>query len=1650
MAILTRRFAIAASLICMLAACNAAQPPHANDELVEAHVSRLKKGLGGSNGDSDYCNNPLQPCRAGEGDCDHNYQCQTGLICIPNIGARFGLGPSVDVCLSPTCTNRVWDADEWGMDCGGGCAPCAVTGSAKGTPTAAYGASDYCSNPHSVCVLGEGNCRTNAQCNAGLICVANKGTVFDLPSGDHACIGPTCTNRIKDTGAGETGVDCGGPCGPCVNASGGANFCSPTAKCPAGQGDCDTDIDCLGGTTCVPDVGANFGWAPSIDVCLVTHCSNLMQDADETGPDCGGNDCGVCQPTCSDGVQNGTEVGIDCGGACGSCACIPGATQSCYDGVSTTLNVGTCIAGTQVCDANGAGWGPCGGEIIPGYDDCSTIADEDCDGVAATCAGGTVTGAAHFGSSATQEGRAVATDSSGNTYIAGYFQDTVNFGGGDLSSVNGRDIFVASFDSTGAHRWSQSFGGAGDQFALGIAVDNGSVYVTGYFSNTLVWGGITLFADNNQQDIFLGQLDANNGNTLSAAQYGDATHSQQAFAVAAANGRVVVVGQMRGKLMGGPVNLDAVNDWHAFVLAFSADPTDIQSGAIFGDSGVSGQAFCRTVAMDPTRPDYLAMGGEFSGKIDFGGGNLSSSGGFDGYIASLKISGPAFTYLGAAAYGAAGDQRVRKLAYADDGILKAVGYFATSIDLGCGLLTATATDSFVASITSAFSCKWSAQLRGNGGQYADAVSVFPGGDVDVGGSFDTELHIGALTKASAGGRDGFIAHYRSDGTYESSLVFGDSTDQYTYGLAANAFSGATSVIGSVQGTSTLGAYTITSTGSFDVLTTQVDLWDNCRAHACTGFNYCDTTTGECKSGCTSDPQCTDPNEACDLGSHTCVCAANYHSCGGVCDSNSSISTCGASCTACVPPSNSAATCNGVSCGYSCNGGYHDCSGTCSLNTSTASCGALCTPCPARPNATVACNGVSCIYACIAGYHDCSGTCVANTSVNNCGRSSCSVCAAPSNATATCNGTSCGYTCNSGYHDCSGVCVANSSVNNCGTSSCSICTAPSHATATCDSTSCGYSCNSGYHDCAGVCVDNSSVSNCGTSSCSACSIPSNGTSTCNSTSCGITCNSGYHNCSGSCVDNSSVNNCGTSSCSACTIPSNGSSTCNSTSCGISCNSGYLSCSGSCGLCPTTGVATTTCSGTSCVPATCNAHYQLDTNQCVLYSQASYLKSTSSSNSQLFGNVVATSTSGTTVAVSTATTVFIFINTGGIWSQQATIPRAASALSLSATGDSLAIGVSSDTNCTGGINPLTMAGCASAGAAYVYTRVGNMWTQQVYIKPSVVNGAQLFGASIAIAPEGTALAVGAPGELSTTTGINSVPNGLGMGVGAAYVFRFAGGMWTQDAYIKPATANYNALAFGTSVALSALGNTLAVGATGEKSGSLVNQADTTAVGAGAVFVFSYAMSAWTQTAYVKASNNRAAAAFGKSVSLSVPGATLAVGANAETSGATGIGGNQALTATPSAGAVYVFQYSVSWVQQAYIKASNTSSNEKFGNSVSLSTNGNALLVGAPGDSSNATGVNGNDADTSASTAGAAFLFTRSGATWSQLDYFKASNTATTYTFGMCVALSGDGDTVVVGSPSEKSNSTGVGSTPNTLGTNVGAVYAFTNGASPHVLN
>ncbi|HSR96880.1 MAG TPA: DUF4215 domain-containing protein [Kofleriaceae bacterium] len=453
---------------------------------------------------------------------------------------------------------------------------------------------------------------------------------------------------------------------------------------------------------------------------------------------------------------------------------------------------------------------------------------------------------------------------------------------------------------------------------------------------------------------------------------------------------------------------------------------------------------------------------------------------------------------------------------------------------------------------------------------------------------------------------------------------------------------------------------------------------------------------------------------------------------------------------------------------------------------------------------------------------------------------------------------------------------------------------------------------------------------------------------------------------------------------------------------------------------------------------------------------YVKASNTNGADFFGFTVALSADGSTLAVgatneasaakgvdgdqtsngaSKSGAVYIFTHTGTTWTQQAYLKASntnvddlfGASLALSADGSTLAVGATGEDSAAitiGGDETSNTA--SSAGAVYVFTRSGTTWTQQAYVKPSNSRANARFGFSVALSGDGALLAVGAVGEFSAAVGVDGDKTDTSAeDAGAVYTFTRSDGVWAEQSYLKASNTDKGD-AFGTSVALSSDGSTLAVGAIDEASGVASDEGDDSAPSAGAVYVFARAEATWMQQKYLKSLTTQRDDRLGYSVALSRDGSTLAAGARG---------------VNAFAGAVTVFVRDAGiWTQQAQIAASNAAAKDLFGGSVALSSDGNSLAVGAIAEASAATGLGGDQTNNSAGLAGAVYVFHRSAAIWDQQFYVKAPNSGFGDEFGSSVALSGDGTVLAVGAPGEDSAATGIDGPKLDDAGDAGAAYIF----------
>jgi hypothetical protein len=286
----------------------------------------------------------------------------------------------------------------------------------------------------------------------------------------------------------------------------------------------------------------------------------------------------------------------------------------------------------------------------------------------------------------------------------------------------------------------------------------------------------------------------------------------------------------------------------------------------------------------------------------------------------------------------------------------------------------------------------------------------------------------------------------------------------------------------------------------------------------------------------------------------------------------------------------------------------------------------------------------------------------------------------------------------------------------------------------------------------------------------------------------------------------------------------------------------------------------------------------------------------------------------------------------------------------------------------------------GAAYVFIRDGGTWVQQQKLTASDAQASDFFGSALAL--DGDTAFVGAYLE---------GPGGI-FDAGSVYVYTRSGSTWTQQQKLTAGDAQARDQ-FGVAISLD--GDTAIIGANGEDPSGIS--------GAGSAYVFTRSGGTWSQEAKLTASDAQAGDQFGFSVSLD--GDTALVGAQ-----------NEDQAGNSNAGSAYVFTRSgTTWAQEAKLTASDAHAGDQFGRAVSL--DGDTALVGAYLE--HAGGI---------SDAGSAYVFTRSGTTWTQQQKLTAGDAQTDDRFGFSVSL--DGDAAIVGAVFEDPDGN----------SNAGSAYVF----------
>ncbi len=301
----------------------------------------------------------------------------------------------------------------------------------------------------------------------------------------------------------------------------------------------------------------------------------------------------------------------------------------------------------------------------------------------------------------------IAADTDGNVFLPGTFSDTIDLGGGPLTSAGGEHLFLAKFDPAGAHAWSKAFECTALNRQSGCAVDaSGNIVITGWFEESIDFGGGPLFSAG-AQDIYLAKFGPDGTHLWSKSFPGVATDRPGTVDVDPA-GNIFTCGTHSGPLdLGGGELTWSGTD--VYIAKYDSSGNHLWSATYGTQSPLIG------VAIGADADGNVFVGGGFSTPVDFGGGVLGNSGSTDVFLVKFDPSG---AHVWSNRFGDGEFQICKSLAVDEDGSVTIFGEFTGTVSFGGELLTGVSghMDLFLAKFGPAGTHRWSARFGDEGSQ----------------------------------------------------------------------------------------------------------------------------------------------------------------------------------------------------------------------------------------------------------------------------------------------------------------------------------------------------------------------------------------------------------------------------------------------------------------------------------------------------------------------------------------------------------------------------------------------------------------------------------------------------------------------------------------------------------------------------------------------------------------------------------------------------------------------------------------------------------------------------------------------------------------------------------------------------------------------
>ena len=362
----------------------------------------------------------------------------------------------------------------------------------------------------------------------------------------------------------------------------------------------------------------------------------------------------------------------------------------------------------------------------------------------------------------------VAIDSSDNIYITGTSQGA-NLFGKNVTSGTTDDIFVAKLNSSGVVQWVYAAGGTGRDRGRKIALDSsGNIYVTGYYWSTVDFGGGNVTSNGNW-DAFLLKLNSS-GTFQWVKSYGSNYNDLGRDVAIDSNDNIYMLGNYRGTVdFGGGDENGAVNG-DIFLVKFN-------SSGVFQwvyTAGASSADDSRALALDSSDNPYIT--GSFQSTVNFGGGNITAANTDDLFILKLNSSG---AYQNIYTSNIFTTQKGKGLAVDSSGNIYATGTFSGTVDFGGGNITTSGNDIYLLKLNSSLAFQWVKRFAVDNGEASLAlglaVTVDEDGNVYSVGQIGSTIDLGGGSQIFGGQNDAYIVKYDSSGSFQWSKTFGSGS-----------------------------------------------------------------------------------------------------------------------------------------------------------------------------------------------------------------------------------------------------------------------------------------------------------------------------------------------------------------------------------------------------------------------------------------------------------------------------------------------------------------------------------------------------------------------------------------------------------------------------------------------------------------------------------------------------------------------------------------------------------------------------------------------------------------------------------------------------------------------------------------------------------